>query len=85
MEGLRQIDELNAIRDRLPDLGARLAVVQPLRPALKDLPPLELEVFQLVFNHQQLAAAGLNRSLATDLDTAKAVLNLVKDGYIKPE
>jgi len=84
MEGLRQIDELNAIRDRLPDLGARLVIPQPLRPPLKDLPPLELEVFQHVFNHQQLAAV-LNRSSATDLDTAKAVLNLVKDGYIKPE
>ncbi len=84
MEGLRQIDELNAIRDRLPDLGARLVVPQPLRPALKDLAPIDLEVFQLAFNHQQLAVV-LNRSSATDLDTAKAVLTLVQGGYLRAE
>ena len=51
MEGLRQIDELNAIRDRLPDLGARLVVPQPLNPPLKGLRAASaLEVFQLAYN-----------------------------------
>ncbi|HEX4406341.1 MAG TPA: DUF4388 domain-containing protein [Polyangia bacterium] len=84
MEGLRQIDELNAIRDRLPDLGARLVVPQPLNPPLKDLTPLALEVFQLAYNNPQLATV-LNKSSATDLDTAQAVLTLVRGGYLRSE
>ncbi len=55
MEGLRQIDELNAIRDRLPDLGAHLFLPRPITPKLSKLSPLELEVFQLAYNHEQLA------------------------------
>jgi hypothetical protein len=81
MEGLRQIDELNAIRDRLPDLGAQLFVPRPLEPKLSALPPLELEVFQLAYNHEQLATI-LNQSPGTDLETAKAVLHLLEAGFL---
>lgn len=84
MEGLRQIDELNNLRDRLPDLGARLFLQHPLVPALRDLEPLELDVFQLAFNYQHLATV-LNKSQATDLDTAKTVLKLIEAGYLRPE
>jgi hypothetical protein len=78
MEGLRQIDELNAIRDRLPDLGAQIFIPRPLAPQLS---PLELEVFQLAYNHEQLATI-LNESQGTDLETAKAVLRLLDAGYL---
>jgi pSer/pThr/pTyr-binding forkhead associated (FHA) protein len=81
MEGLRQIDELNAIRDRLPDLGAQLYVPRPLGPKLAALAHLELDVFQLAYNHEQLATI-LNHSMGTDLETAKAVLHLVEAGYL---
>ena len=81
MEGLRQIDELNAIRDRLPDLGAQIFVPRPLAPKLSQLSPLELEVFQLAYNHEQLATI-LNESQGTDLETAKAVLRLLDAGYL---
>ncbi|HVK67546.1 MAG TPA: DUF4388 domain-containing protein, partial [Polyangium sp.] len=37
MEGLRQIDELNALRHKLPDLDTRLLVPHPLGPSLRDL------------------------------------------------
>ena len=50
-------------------------------PKLSLLPPLELEVFQLAYNHEQLATI-LNKSLATDLETAKAVLHLLDAGYL---
>jgi hypothetical protein len=82
MEGLRQIDELNAIRDKLPDLGARLSVPQPLEPPLRDLGPLELDVFQLAHNFENLSAV-LNQSAATDLDTARTVLSLIQGGYLR--
>lgn len=84
MEGLRQIDELNVIRDKLPDLGARLLLPHPLTPALRELSPLELDVLQLAYNHQHLATI-LNQSPATDLDTARAVLNLMEAGYLRVE
>jgi hypothetical protein len=84
MEGLRQIDELNAIRDKLPDLGSRLVLPQPLEPALRDLGPIELDVFQLAINHENLSAV-LNQSAATDLDTARTVLSLLSRGYLRAE
>ncbi|MEP7126959.1 MAG: hypothetical protein ABJE95_38865, partial [Byssovorax sp.] len=84
MEGLRQIDELAVIRDKLPDIGANLLVVHPLEPSLRALSPLALDVFQLAYNHQQLATV-LNQSAATDLDTARVVLSLLDGGYLRVE
>ena len=82
MEGLRQIDELNVIRDRLPDLGAQLFVPHPLQPKLSALSPMDLEIFQIAYNHQHLATL-LNQSPGTDLDTAKSVLSLIENGYLR--
>jgi len=84
MEGLRQIDELNAIRHKLPALENRLVLNVPLRPALRDLDGTELDIVQLALNHGHLATI-LNKSPATDLDTARAVLKLLSAGYFKPE
>ncbi len=84
MEGLRQIDELAVIRDKLPDIGAHLLVPHPLEPSLRDLSPLALDVFRLAYNHQQLATV-LNQSAATDLDTARVVLSLLDGGYLRVE
>jgi hypothetical protein len=84
MEGLRQIDELNVIRDKLPDLASRLLLLHPLVPSLRELSPLELDVLQLAYNHQHLATI-LNQSPATDLDTARAVLNLLEASYLRVE
>jgi hypothetical protein len=84
MEGLRQIDELNAIRHKLPTLETRLVLVHPLRPLLRDLEKTELDIVQLAYNHGHLATI-LNKSPATDLDTAKAVLKLLSTGFLRPE
>ncbi len=84
MEGLRQIDELNNIRHKLPDLGTVLLIPQPLRPQLRDLQPAELDVLQLAYNHGHLATI-LNKSQATDLDTAQSVLKLIAAGYLRAE
>ena len=82
MEGLRQIDELQAIRHKLPDLDTRLVVPQPLEPSLKGLSPIELDVFQLAHNHGHLAVV-LNKSQATDLETTQALIKLFAGGFVR--
>jgi hypothetical protein len=81
MEGLRQIDELNAIRHNLPDLEARLYVAQPLEAPLRDLDAKELDILQLALNFGHVATV-LNKSPATDLDTAQLLLKLLKNRYL---
>ena len=81
MEGMRQLDELNRIKDELPSLRARLKLCLPLIAPLRALSPEELDVVQLVHNYGFLEAV-LNKSLASDLDTARTVLKLLQQGYL---
>lgn len=84
MEGLRQIDELNAIRHKLPDLDARLSIVHPLISPLRDLGEKELDVLQLALNFGHVATV-LNKNPATDLETAQQLLKLIASGYIQAQ
>jgi pSer/pThr/pTyr-binding forkhead associated (FHA) protein len=81
MEGLRQIDEFNAIKDQLPDLRAQIAIPNLLFPALRELSPEQLDVLQLAHNYGTFGAV-LNKSLAMDLDTAQILLTLLKKKYL---
>jgi hypothetical protein len=81
MEGMRQLDEFNRIRDELPGLSARISVPSPLIPPLRELKPQELDVLQLAHNYATFEAV-LNKSLATDLETAEIVLKLIKSSYL---
>ena len=84
MEGLRQIDELNNLRHRLPDLDARVLLVHPLQAPLRNLSPVELDVLQLAVNFGHVATI-LNKSPATDLETAEVMLKLMKESYLHVE
>ncbi len=84
MEGLRQLDEFEQIRAELPDLNARLAMVSPLIPPLRDLKAEELDVLQLAHNYGHMETV-LNKSLATDLETVRIVLKLLKASYLRAE
>ncbi|NUP04720.1 MAG: DUF4388 domain-containing protein [Polyangiaceae bacterium] len=84
MEGLRQIDELNNLRHKLPDLDARVLLVHPLQAALRKLSPVELDVLQLAINFGHVATI-LNKSPATDLETAEVLLKLMKESYLHVE
>jgi hypothetical protein len=81
MEGLRQIDEFNAIKDQLPDLRSRIRIPELLLPALRALSPEELDVLQLAHNYGTLESV-LNKSLAMDLDTAQLLATLLKKKYL---
>jgi pSer/pThr/pTyr-binding forkhead associated (FHA) protein len=82
MDGIRQLDEWNRIRDELPSLSSHMQVHAPLIPPLRDLKPAELDVLQLVHNFEVFASV-LNKSLATDLETAQIVLRLIKASYLR--
>jgi hypothetical protein len=84
MDGMRQLDEFNRIREELPDLAARVSINAPLIPPLRDLKPEELDVLQLAHNYGVFETV-LNKSLATDLETAEIVLKLLKTSYLRSE
>ena len=84
MEGLRQIDEFNELREQLPDLHTRLVMPVPLTPKLSELKSNELDVVQLIHNYGHLESI-MNKSTATDLETVQVVLSLIKRKYIRPE
>ncbi len=84
MEGMRQLDELNRLREELPDLRARLRIPMPLTAPLRSLSGNELDVLQLAHN-LGFVEAVLNQSVLSDLDTAEAVVKLLKSGYLGSE
>jgi hypothetical protein len=84
MESLRQLDELNAFRDQLPALSARLVLDTPLVPPLRDLSPEDLDVLQLAHNFNRFGTL-LDRSFASDVDTARIVLKLIQKNYLRVE
>jgi hypothetical protein len=84
IEGMRQLDELNRIRGDLPDLSARIVLPAPLIPPLRDLKPEELDVLQLAHNYGAFETV-LNKSLATDFETAEIVQKLLKASYLRVE
>jgi len=82
IEGMRQLDEYNRLKEELPALPARVSVSSPLIPPLRDLKASELDVLQLAHNYGVFETV-LNKSLATDLETAQIVLKLIKGTYLK--
>jgi hypothetical protein len=82
IEGMRQLDEFNRIREELPNLQARVSVHSPLIPPMRDLKPDELDVLQLAHNYGVFETV-LDKSLATDLETAEILLKLIKTSYLR--
>ncbi|MDI3283343.1 DUF4388 domain-containing protein [Polyangium sp. 15x6] len=84
MEGLRQLDEHNAIKHKLPGKNAQLSVALPLKPLIRDLSPMELDVLQAVWNHAEMHVV-MDKSPASDLDTGRTLLKLISSGYVRVE
>jgi pSer/pThr/pTyr-binding forkhead associated (FHA) protein len=81
MEGFRQLDELGALKAKLPSVESRLTLVQPLEARLRELGPDDLDLLQLVLNSPSLEVA-FDTAPSTDLDTARRVETLIKKGYL---
>ena len=82
MEGMRQLDEFNRLKEQLPPMTSKLEVSSPLIPPLRDLSPDEIDVLQMVHNYGTVAMI-LNKSMATDLQTTTILLKLIKTQYVE--
>lgn len=81
MEGVRLLDEFRQIEANLPPVDAALAVPTPLAGRLRDLTPLELDVFQLVLDHGQVQAI-LDHYQGSDLEAAQALIALMRREFV---
>jgi pSer/pThr/pTyr-binding forkhead associated (FHA) protein len=81
MDAVYQLDEFRRIALELPKPNARLTIPKPLDPPISNLQPIELDVFQLVFNHG-ITQLVFDRCASTDYETATALLSLISQGYV---
>jgi pSer/pThr/pTyr-binding forkhead associated (FHA) protein len=81
MEGMRQLDEHAALRDKLPPLTAGLTIPRPLEPKLRDLTPEELDVFQIALTADNVRTL-FEECRLTDLTIAEKLKALLDKGYL---
>lgn len=81
MEAMRQLDEINRMREDLPPLDAELELARPLPKPLRELGPDQLDMLQLVHDHGSFAGV-LDHTKGTDLDTYAALAELFKGRWI---
>ena len=81
MEGLRQIDEIRHMAQKMPPPETNLQICTPLLPKLTELRTEELEVFQLVHNYGKVADI-MDRAPSADLDVANILSHLIDRGYV---
>jgi pSer/pThr/pTyr-binding forkhead associated (FHA) protein len=85
MDGLREFDEIERLRPDLPPDEAKLELVRPLAPKLRELLPTTLDILQAVHNAGTVAGTMDAFPELTDLDVAMELVLLVQKGYIKGE
>jgi pSer/pThr/pTyr-binding forkhead associated (FHA) protein len=83
MEGMRQLDELRRLEETLPARNSVLGLSIPLTAPLRDLTPSQLDTLQSVINYGTLSSI-FDHSPSTDLDTAEALVELLKKNYLAP-
>ena len=81
MESMRQIDEIKHMKADLPDHSAFLVLTNPMTAQLRELTPEQLDLLQLVHNNSQMKIV-LDKSPSPDLETYRALLELIKGGYV---
>jgi pSer/pThr/pTyr-binding forkhead associated (FHA) protein len=79
MEGIRQLDEMAALKDRLPPPDATLSL--PKNKRLRDLAPEDLDWAELVLRGRTFAGT-LDASPSNDVETARAIVGLIERGVL---
>ncbi len=82
LEGLRQLDELRRIEKDLPKGDAALELPVPLTVPLRDLSPDQLDTLQVIYNEGSMSTV-MDKATGSDLETATAIVELIKKGYVK--
>ena len=80
MEAMHQADEL--ARGNLPAPTAAIGIAMPLTARLRELPPDDLDLIQLVHNYGVVQAV-LDRASGSDLEVSQRLAALLKAGYIR--
>jgi pSer/pThr/pTyr-binding forkhead associated (FHA) protein len=80
MEAMQQADEM--ARGNLPPATAAVGIAMPLTPKLRDLPPEDLDLVQLVHNYGVVQAV-LDRATGSDLEVSKKLAALIQRGYLR--
>jgi pSer/pThr/pTyr-binding forkhead associated (FHA) protein len=81
MEGVRLLDEYRQIEPNVPPVDAALAVPTPLAGRLRDLKPVELDVFQLVLDHGTVQSV-LDHYQGSDLEAAQVLIGLLRREFV---
>jgi hypothetical protein len=81
LEAAWQHDELMQLEAQLPPLDSRLALATPLPGPLRDLSQNEMDICQLVLEHQKLLSV-IDRFVGTDFDAYKDLVSLIERKYI---
>jgi len=82
MEGMRQLDEINKIKDVLPKMSHVLGLNDQSDVPLSKLHPKVLDVVQLIITHKKTQDV-MDLSPLTDLETSKIIFWLIKKKMIK--
>ena len=80
MEAMQHSDELT--RGNLPLPTAAIGIAMPLVPKLRDLPPDEVDLVQLVHNYGVVQAV-LDRASGSDLEVSRKLSALIQRGYLR--
>lgn len=81
LEGVRQLDEIRILEPKLPRHGARLHAAEPLPGNLRDLATEEIQLFQLVLDHNVLETV-IDNFPGTDFDAYTCLLDLMRRGFV---
>jgi pSer/pThr/pTyr-binding forkhead associated (FHA) protein len=81
LEGVRQLDEIRILEPKLPRHGARLHAAEPLPGNLRDLATEEIQLFQLVLDHNVLETV-IDSFPGTDFDAYTCLLDLMRRGFV---
>jgi pSer/pThr/pTyr-binding forkhead associated (FHA) protein len=81
LEGVRQLDEIRLLEQKLPRRGARLHAAEPLPGNLRDLATEEIQLFQLILHHNALETV-IDSFQGTDFEAYTCLLDLMRRGFV---
>ncbi len=82
VDGLFKLDELEVLRQKLPQKGKPLVLAKPLVSSLSALDEADLDTLQLAYNLGDVDEV-LDKSPETDAEAAERLLALLDGGYLR--